>query len=60
MLVGSARVSSPGQDVGMQKGVIVVAGCKRVYTDVESGVKGARLGFARSWKMEERYYDDKA
>ena len=44
----------------MQKGVIVVAGCKRVYTDVESGVKGARLGFARSWKMEERYYDDKA
>lgn len=48
MLVGYARVSTPGQEFGMQKDTLMEAGCERLYTDVASGVKAARPGLSEA------------
>ena len=48
MLVGYVRVSTPGQDFGMQADALEEAGCERLYTDVASGAKAARPGLAEA------------
>lgn len=48
MLVGYARVSTSGQDFGMQMDALNEAGCERVYRDVASGTKAARPGLAEA------------
>ena len=44
MLVGYARVSTPGQEFDLQQDALREAGCKRLYRDVASGAKAARPG----------------
>ena len=48
MLVGYARLSTLGQDFGMQTDALNEAGCERVYKDVASGAKAARPGLAET------------
>lgn len=48
MLVGYARVSTLGQDFGMQTDALKEAGCERLYTDVASGAKVARPGLVEA------------
>ena len=46
MLVGYARVSTPDQSLDLQIDELLAAGCsqERIYTDIASGAKTARLG----------------
>ena len=39
MLVGYARVSTPGQDFGMQTDALDEAGCERLFRDAASGAR---------------------
>lgn len=48
MLVGYARVSTLGQDFGMQTDALDEAGCERLFRDVASGAKSARPGLAEA------------
>ena len=48
MLVGYARVSTPGQEFDLQRDALRLAGCERFYTDVASGTKAARPGLAEA------------
>lgn len=48
MLVGYARVSTPGQGLGMQADALREAGCEGLYTDVASGAKAAQPGLAET------------
>lgn len=46
MLVGYARVSSPDQNLNLQKDALIASGCNpmHIYTDIVSGSKATRTG----------------
>lgn len=46
MLVGYARVSTPDQNLNLQKDALRKAGCKRIFTDIASGAPASREGLA--------------
>jgi DNA invertase Pin-like site-specific DNA recombinase len=46
MLVGYARVSTPEQNLDLQRHALQQAGCGRLFTDVASGVQTERPGLA--------------
>ena len=64
MLVGYARVSTSDQNLNLQKDELKKFGCSKIYEDVASGAKSARVGleaaidFAREgdtlviWKLD--------
>ena len=47
-MVGYARVSTPGQDFGMQTDALEKVGCERLYRDVASGAAAERPGLAEA------------
>ncbi len=51
MLVGYARVSTPGQTLDLQTDALGQAGCGRVFTDVASGAQGSREGLTEALRF---------
>lgn len=43
-LIGYARVSTAEQDISLQINALERAGCSRIFQDVASGAKSARVG----------------
>jgi DNA invertase Pin-like site-specific DNA recombinase len=54
MLVGYARVSTQEQSLHLQRDALKKAGCKRIFTDVASGVKSERPGLGKALEFVRR------
>jgi len=54
MLVGYARVSTPDQNLHLQRDALKKVGCKRVYTDVAGGAGAERPGLAKALEYVRR------
>lgn len=64
MLIGYCRISTSDQNLSLQKDELKKFGCSKIYEDVASGAKSARIGleaaidFAREgdtlviWKLD--------
>lgn len=48
MLVGYARVSTEDQTVAPQTDALTAAGCERLFTDIASGTRTARVGLEQA------------
>ena len=48
MLIGYARVSTQGQNPGLQIEALTKAGCKKIFDDKISCTRTERLGVARA------------
>ena len=51
MWVGYARVSTDDQNLDLQRDALTQAGCKKTYTDQQSGVSADRLGLATALEV---------
>lgn len=51
MLIGYARVSTPEQNLDLQKDALKQAGCEKLYTDIASGAKSERAGLSEALKF---------
>ena len=49
MIKGYARVSTDGQDLATQHGLLKAAGAELVYSEKQSGIKTDRAALARDW-----------
>ena len=50
MLVGYARISTPDQNLDLQRDALNAAGCERVFTDTASGARAERPGLTQALK----------
>jgi DNA invertase Pin-like site-specific DNA recombinase len=48
MLIGYARVSTPEQNLNLQRDAFQKAGCERIFTDVASGAQAERHGLSEA------------
>lgn len=51
MLIGYARVSTQDQNLELQRGALVKAGCAKVFEDTLSGTRAERPGLATALEM---------
>ena len=51
MLIGFARVSTPDQNLELQREALTKAGCQKVFEDQISGTRADRSGLAKAQEM---------